>query len=140
MSIVWEFNMPRKKLIRRFEPRYGVSQTILDTECRYVGRELEDYLLLSVNDLRTKLSELQKQIATLEEELQARLSKTPGRERLALRCMLARDFWHMAMLYRTFIMSSSVTEATGPIRPAPEEITENDQPIPVLPFKTTLFD
>ena len=67
-----ELNMPRKKLARRFEPRYGVSQTMLDAECRCVGRELEDYLLLSMNDLRTKLPELQKQIATLDQSARPR--------------------------------------------------------------------
>ena len=33
--------MPKTKLLRRFEPRYGISQSILETESRYVGQELE---------------------------------------------------------------------------------------------------
>ena len=30
--------MPRKKLIRRFEPRYGVSRAMLEVEAKYVGK------------------------------------------------------------------------------------------------------
>ena len=51
--------MPRKKLIRRCEPRYGVSRKLLELESVYVGREQEDYLLLSANDLTARLNLLQ---------------------------------------------------------------------------------
>jgi hypothetical protein len=86
------------------------------------------------------LEESQGEISTREEELQALLSKMPNRERLALRCMLARDFMHIALLYRTFLLSSPKAETIGPIRPAPEEIAEDQRPKPVLSFKQTLFD
>ena len=77
--------MPRRNLIRRFEPRYGVSQLMLDTESKYVGRELDDQLIHSTSELREKLGTWQKQIATAEEELVARFAALPDRERLALR-------------------------------------------------------
>lgn len=97
--------MPPPKLARRFEPRYGVSQSVLEAESRYVARELEDYLLLSVNELRQKLRERQGLLATAGEDLQASLNPLPDRHRLALRCMLARDLVHVAALYQTFLRS-----------------------------------
>jgi hypothetical protein len=132
--------MSGKKLIRRFEPRYGVSQTMIDAECRYVGRELEDYLLLSTDDLRKQLADLQKQIAKADEELSTRLCKTPDRERLALRSMLARDFWHIAVLYQTLLASPAVADATGHVSPSPTELTKDERPASVLSFAKTLFD
>jgi hypothetical protein len=133
--------MPRRKLARRFEPRYGVSQTMLDAECRYIARELEDYLLQSTNELRETLGKRQALIGTAEEELQAAFRPLPDRERLALRCMFARDCWHMAMLYKQYLgkPDTQVATATGPSSPAPEELDQQDEPVPMLPFKETLF-
>jgi len=44
--------MPKRKLARRFEPRYGLSQTVVAAESKYIARELEDYLLQSTEELR----------------------------------------------------------------------------------------
>jgi tetrahydromethanopterin S-methyltransferase subunit B len=133
--------MPRSKLARRFEPRGGVSQSTLDIESKYVGRELDDYLLYSLTNLREKLKEIQRKIATAEENLQTKLSCLPNRERLALRCMLARDMYHIAMLYSTFIDSSTVGDATGTSDPLSEEINgSTDEPIASLPFSDWLFE
>lgn len=132
--------MARTKLARRFEPRGGISQSMLDSECKFVARELDDYLLYSIVDLREKLAEIQRKIATAEEEVQAKLSSLPDRERLAIRCMLARDIYHIAMLYSTFIATSTVAEATGTIGLVPEEIDQDtDEPKPALPFCEWLF-
>jgi hypothetical protein len=133
--------MARSKLARRFEPRGGVSQSMLDAESKYVGYELDDYLLYSLEDLRTNLRTLRQKIATVEEELQAKLISLPDRERLALRSMLARDIYHIAMLYCTFIASSSVIEATGPNSPADEEMNEQSgDPVSALSFSEWLFE
>jgi hypothetical protein len=97
--------MPRKKLPRRFDPRGGVSQTMVDAECPHVGQELDDYLVLSISELRQRLGELQTWNARSEEHLQLLLAPLPDRQRLALRCMLARDFRHIATLFETFLSS-----------------------------------
>jgi hypothetical protein len=133
--------MPRRKLARRFEPRYGVSQTMLEVECKYVGHEFEDYLLQSTNELRERLAKLKTLIGTAEEELHAAFSPLPDRERLALRCMFARDCWHMAMLYNQYLKQpdTAVAAATGPSSPAAEELDEHNEPVPILPFNETLF-
>jgi tetrahydromethanopterin S-methyltransferase subunit B len=133
--------MPRKKLVRRFEPRFGVSQPMLDAEAGYVAKELEDHVLWSIDDLRKNLGEVHKLFGAAEQELQARLTRLPDRERLALRCMLARDVYHIASLYCTFFTSSpAVADATGPVRPAAEELDRNDEPKPTMLFKSSLFE
>ena len=105
--------MARKKLARRFEPRGGVSQPMLEAECRFISRELEDYLLLSITDLRQKLNERPKRIAELEPHLQRLLSALADRERLALRCIIARDVFHIISLFLTFVQSPDAPQTTG---------------------------
>lgn len=50
--------------------------------------------------------------------------------------MLARDVFHIGAQYERFLRG---VDATGPSSPRPEELTENDEPKPVLHFKETLF-
>jgi hypothetical protein len=137
--------MPRRNLARRFEPRYGVSQLMLDTESKYVGRELDDLLIHSKSELKEKLGAWQKQIATAEEELLARLNALPDRQRLALRCIFARDCWYMAMLYLCFLGSASMPDlprpdTAGSKAAVPEEIDERGGSVPVIAFKDSLFE
>ncbi len=132
--------MPRRKLARRFEPRYGVSQVALDVESKYVGRELEDQLLQSTADLRKQLSKWNDLTTVAEAELQAKLETINDRERLALRCMLARDIWHIGKLYLSFLGSVPFPQSGGARSPIPEEVDETDRVRPVLSFKETLFE
>jgi hypothetical protein len=132
--------MPRRNLARRFEPRYGVSQSMLDIEAKYVGRELNDYLIHSTNELKEKLSSRQKLIETAEQELSAKFAMLPTRERIALRAMFTRDCWHMAALYLTAVDSRKFDVDTTPPRLAAEELNEDGEPRPILQFKATLFD
>jgi hypothetical protein len=132
--------MPRQKLARRFEPRFGVSESMLETECKWLQRELEDRLLSSTNDLRRDLSLLHEKVATSEQQLQATLQTLPDRERLALKSMLARDVFHIAALYEKFLRSSpEIAIVTAESKPAAEEIDSNDEPRKVLVFKDSLF-
>jgi hypothetical protein len=133
--------MPRRKLSRRFEPRFGVSQSMVDVEAKWVERELEDHLLASTNDLRKRLSEIHAKVATAEEGLNTTIGRLPDRERLALKCMLARDVYHIAALYETFLRSSQhVQSATGAIREMPEEVDRRGESRPVLVFQQSLFE
>ncbi len=132
--------MPRRKLARRFEPRYGVSQSMVETEVKWVQRELEDHLLLSITDLRKRLSEIGNKVSLAEQSLRSSLNRLPDRERLALKCMLARDIFHIAALYETSLRSTrAVEEATGTSVPTAEEKDANDEPQPVLVFSESLF-
>jgi len=133
--------MPRKNLLRRFLPRVGVSQSMLDHECKWVERELDDKLIHSTNELREILAELRQKVSVSEAGLQQVLSKLPDRERLALKCMLARDVFHIAALYETFLrMSPAVQNATGAVTQAPPEVDRDGEPSPPLVFHQSLFD
>jgi hypothetical protein len=132
--------MPRKKLARRFEPRYGVSQSMIDVEAKWVERELADHLLLSTNELRKHLSDIQAKVASAEEGLREILGRLPDHERLALKSMLARDVLHIAALYETFLGSSQLVQgATGAKQETPEEVDQQDEARPVLVFNQSLF-
>ncbi len=132
--------MPRPKLARRFEPRFGVSQAMLETESRYVGKELEDYLLLSLTELREKLKERQTNLEREEGILQESLCLLPDHHRLALRTMLSRDLIHIAMLYEEFLRSLPEDQKVGRPRSVPEELTTQEEPRPVLTFSQWLFE
>jgi len=134
--------MPRKKLVRRFDPRFGgVSQSMLDGEAKYVAREFEDHLLYSITEVRRCLDAVQTGMAASEDNLKAVFDRLPDRERLALKYMLAADICHIALLYETFLRSSNIANtATGPRSPAPEEVTAENEPRPPLVFRRSLFE
>jgi hypothetical protein len=65
----------------------------------------------------------------------------PTHERLALRCMLARDFYHIAALYELFFQTPTVADATGAKSPTvSEELTKDDEPAAIEPWSEWLFD
>jgi hypothetical protein len=133
--------MPRKKLARRFEPRFGVNQVMLDTEVKWVQRELDDHLLLSLTDLHKNLADVQLKVARVEATLQLKLRGLPDRERLALKGMIARDVLHIGLLYQTFLQSSpTVEQATGVSQTSAEEVDQDGESLPVLLFPPSLFE
>lgn len=129
--------MPRKKRLRRFEPRFGVSQPMLDEESKWVKQELDNYLLLSVHELKEMLATRQTLLVTHDANLSCRLSRLPERDRLAMQCMLTRDCVHIGMLYETSI--GMIPD--GGIPDVPSVISNQSAGgIETLPFKTSLFD
>jgi len=133
--------MPRKNLARRFEPRYGVSQSMLEVEAKWVERELEDHMLLSTDELRKTLSNTQTKVGSAEKGLQEILGRLPDRERLALKGMLARDVLHIAALYETFLRGSQLFQgATGARQETPEEVDRKGEARCVLVFQEALFE
>jgi hypothetical protein len=131
--------MPRKQMARRFEPRYGISEPMLEVEAGYVAREVEDYRVYSINDLREKLADWQVKLTTAESNLSFSIRRLSDQERLILRCMVARDIWHIAQLYQRYFQSDSPDGVTGNSTEIIEEY-RNDEPVPVLPFQETLFE
>jgi hypothetical protein len=122
-------------------PRYGVNQSMLDAECKWVEWELEDKLVHSTNELRESLAEGRAKVSATEAGLRKTLAKLPDRERLALKSMLARDVFHVAVLYETFLrMSQVVQNATGAATKAPPEFDRGGDAAPPLVFHESLFD
>lgn len=113
---------------------------MLDAELRAVARELDDDLLWSLDDLRQKLKERNAKIQVAEETLQGLLVPLPDHPRLALRCMITRDIFHIAALYETFLCGMLEENKSGASELSPEELTDQDEPSPVLPFAEWLFE
>ena len=103
--------MPRKKLIRHFEPRYGVSREMVDVEATYVAREHQDYMTLSTNDMRQKLHELRGKWHAADQTAEALVRCLPEREALAFQCLLVRDLYLVLELYGSCLRT--VQEAIG---------------------------
>ena len=119
------------KLIRRFYPRSGVSRPMLEAEAKYVAREVEDDFCLSLNDLRQKLSERGEAWHKADEALHAAVLALPERERLAVQCILVRDFHHILELYLEYVRMCQ-PEGPAPLNPSAVDV-------PRQPFSEWLF-
>ena len=131
--------MTRKKLIRRFEPRYGVSAEILAFEARYVAQEVDDYRTYSITDLKGMLAERQRQWLRADGTLQVQFEVVPERERLIVQCLHVRDVFHLLELYRTYL-GGAFPGASGIVPAEPEQrVKEERVEERVVPFSEWLF-
>jgi|GEM_PF-4670606 len=132
--------MARKKLIRRFEPRYGVSEAMLEVEAAYVARELEDYLVLSANDVTATRNRRRHDVTAADQQLRMCLASLGDRPRAALEALFIRDVHHIALLYIHVLQSDRIAAivdqpvAAPGSAPVPAAAHE-----PILPFHETLF-
>jgi hypothetical protein len=122
-------SLTMKPRVRRFDPQGGVSRPMIEAEAKYVAREMDNYLLLSMNDLKQKLAERGGQWNQADESLHAMVSLMPERQRLALQCMLVRDMLFLLELYLEYVRT---TQPEGPPAPTPAEV-------PRTPFGEWLF-
>ena len=132
--------MPRKKLIRRFEPRYTVSQEMVDREAKYVHLEHADYLLGSMHDLQEQLQKWRPLWQQMNVTVESLIERQGEREALAYRCMMIRDLYHILELYRTCMMkglSQDSIDVVVPVKPARQERIEEENK--VVPFSEWLF-
>ena len=133
--------MPRKKLVRHFEPRYGVSQQMLEVEGNYVMREHEDYLLLSTNDLQKRLEILRNQWRDADDAAERLLYGLNDRESLAWQCLVTRDYFLMLELYGTCLRAAHaqpIEQAAAPDQRVEEKKAATSK-VKVLPFSEWLF-
>jgi hypothetical protein len=126
--------MPRKKLNRHFEPRYGVSQETVDLEATYVAREHQDYMLLAINDLKEKLAALRGKWLEADATVEMLVRSLPERDAFAFQCLLVRDLYLVLELYASCLKSTRPADA-APLIPAPMPPAEK-----VLPFSEWLFE
>jgi hypothetical protein len=124
----------KKEQVRRFEPRTGVSQQMVDNEARFVSREMEDYCLLSLNDLKQKLADRRVAWQQAHDTLEEKVRLLDAREQAAVQCLLVRDCHHLFALYLSFVMSK-IQSGEVPARLAPAI----EEEAPRLPFSEWLF-
>ena len=118
LSVKWvvrgslvEHDMTR---IRRFDPWGGVSRHMIEAEAKHVAREMQDYLLLSINDLKAKLSDRGSRWHHADEALHAVVMELPERDRVAVQCLLVRDMMFLLELYLEYVRG---TQPEGPSPP-----------------------
>ena len=95
--------MPRQKRARRFEPRYGVSQSTLDLEAKYLGRGVEDDALWAPAEVAGKVTDRHADCRNIWEHLRLLLETMPERDRQILQALVFRDLWLVFELYRTYL-------------------------------------
>lgn len=117
--------------IRRFDPWGGVSRHMIEAEAKHVAREMEEYLRLSLNDLKEQLSKRGEQWNQADESLHAVVSLLPERDRLGMQCLLVRDLMYLLELYLEYVRTTQ-PEAPAPIKPPSD--------IPRAPFGEWLFE
>lgn len=106
--------------IRRFEPWCGVSRAAIEQEAIAVHREVGNYLLLSLADLREKLSERGTRWNHADEALHAAVTALPECERLAIQCLVVRDLHYVVELYLEWCRTHAPkAEAPAPLAPPP---------------------
>jgi hypothetical protein len=114
-----ERDMPRKKLVRHFEPRYGVSREMVDVEATYVAREHQDYLALSTADLCQKLYEFRGKWMEADQTAEQLVGDLPERDALAFQCLLVRDLYLVLELYGSCLKTKREELGPQPLIPAP---------------------
>jgi hypothetical protein len=132
--------MPRKKLIRRFEPRYGVSREMIELESKYVAREIEDHLLLSADDLSKRLDEIRSRWRQADAIAERCVRALGAREALAFQCLIARDLYHILELYcqcLSAVVPARPDETTAPPPDSPNKTDKEEEKI--IPFGEWLF-
>lgn len=134
--------MPHRKLARRFEPRFGVSTSMIEQEATWLRREFDDLLVLSTNDLRERLAKSQTNLVTSDANVQIQIDSLPEREQWAIRCLFARDLFHLSALYEKFFhrydgLKQSISESATESATAR---TETSPPPAPTAFKEWLFE
>ena len=109
--------MPRRKTLRRFDPRGVASQIVVDEEAKHVAREAENYAFLARSDIETKLVERHANAEHAWRHLQGLLSRTAEHERVIIRCLLFRDLNHILELYLAYVRSVQPERAAAPVTP-----------------------
>jgi hypothetical protein len=139
-----EREMPRKRLIRRFEPRYTVSQEMVDRESKYVHLEHADYLLGSIHDLHEQFEKWRPLWQQVNESAEILIVQQGEREALAYRCMIVRDLYHILELYcacmRKDLPEHSGQDAIKSAPLKPKRVEEEGSAAAIVPFSEWLFE
>ena len=114
--------MPKRKFLRRFEPRYSVGASMVAEEAKALGREVEDYEVQSTAQLEKWLNERHALCRRCWEELQLLFGHLPERDRRIIHSLLFRDFYHILELYLCHVRTKHPElSVASPSPPIPEK-------------------
>ncbi len=111
--------MPKKNLLRRFEPRYGVGESVVIEQAKILGREAEDYEALATSQVDEWVNERHTSCRRSWDEFQLLLSGLPEAERQITLCLLFRDFYHILVLYLSHLRTKHPELSVSASAPAP---------------------
>jgi len=91
--------MPRRKLLRRFDPSYGVSMVAVEMEAKILQREVENMDVQSNSDVETRGNTAREKSKQCWDHLCLLMAGFSDRERRVIHFLLFRDFYHILELY-----------------------------------------
>ncbi len=127
--------MPRRRIARRFEPRYGVSASMVAEEAKWLGREVEDHEHLAIGEAKQKVQERRGLCERSWNHLKLLLKSVSERERTILHALFYRDSFHILELYLEFVRRKHPEQPKAAV--APSSKTQTD---PSKSFPESLFD
>src|SRR5690348_6760850 len=108
---------------RRFDdPRFGISDGMIEAERQELQRELDSYLLQSLTELRERSEERLRKYREQDECLEASFTRLPERERLALMCIFGRDLVLLQAVVLAFLAGQRIPPAHAAIDVAPSSV------------------
>ena len=122
--------MPKRTLVRRFEPQWGVGASLIGEEAKWLAREVEDCGACSLGQVKDWLKERYTKCRQCWDELEFLLSSLPEPERQIIHCLLFRDFHHILELYLCYVrtkhpeLSAASAQPVKPKKQAPAEFGE----------------
>jgi len=117
---------------------------MVQQEAVWLARELDDHLIASTQELHDRLKMLHPRLIASDANVQMHIESLPERESLALRCMLARDLFHLFALYEKFFKEYDGVREPIPMS-AQQQATDRihaAEPAPAAPraFQEWLFE
>jgi len=91
--------MPRRKLLRRFDPQYGVNEGMVAVEAKYLAREIENRETVAPSRIEAWLKTSHNSSHHAWDELQSLVNQLTEQERWIIHSLLFRDFFHILALY-----------------------------------------
>lgn len=111
--------MPRRRFLRRFDPQYGVNESMLAVEAKYLEREIENRGVLESSRIEAWLAEGHESCRRCWEEFQQLINPLPERDQRIIRSLLFRDFYHILVLY-LHELRAKYPNSSAPSRPLPK--------------------
>jgi hypothetical protein len=118
--------MPRRKLLRRFDPTYGVSMVAVEIEANILQREVENMEVQSNSDVETRLNTVREKSKQCWDHLCLLTAGLSDRERRIINAFLFRDFYHILELYLCHVRTNH-PEVSAPSTPPVKPKKQSDE-------------
>ena len=119
--------MPRRKLLRRFDPSYGVSMVAVEIEAKILQREVENMDVQSNSDVETRGNTAREKSKRCWDHLCLLTAGLSDRDRRIIHALLFRDFYHILELYLCHIRTKHPEgSAPSPLPQKPKKAADSE--------------